>query len=345
MDEENLPILVDLHRNVYFDDENGEVVILDRRVLPHRVSEYRCKNYEEVARAIEKMVTQSLGVSPAAGYGVAIAAYGAENKSDTEMKSTISEAVKRMKNTRPTQTSLHYLVDEMAELAEEKIERGEDVFGAIRRKAYDWTDHIMNISRKLGKYASELLEDGDTILTHCYGGPAIFFMGSLAREEGKEIDYYCSETRPYLQGARLTSFALSQGNFDVTLVTDGMPAYCMQNGLIDKFITGADRISLDGGVANKIGTYQISLAAKEHGVPFYAISYTGPDPETSTCLDVEVEERDPKEVTYFRGKKISPRVVNAFYPAFDCTPPKLVKGVITDKGVYPPKSVSRYFEH
>ncbi|KXA94971.1 hypothetical protein AKJ65_02905 [candidate division MSBL1 archaeon SCGC-AAA259E19] len=344
MDEEDLPILVDLHSNVYFDDEEGEVVILDRRTLPEKVSEYRCENYEEVAGAIEKMVTQSLGVSPAAGYGVAIAAYKAREKSKTEMKNKISEAVERMKNTRPTQTSLHYLVDEMAEIARERIEGGKDVFKAVRSKAYEWTDHLMNISRKLGKYCSELLDDGDTILTHCYGGPAIFFMGSLAREDGKDIDYYCSETRPYLQGARLTSFALNQGNFDVTLVTDGMPAHCMRKGLIDKFITGADRISLDGGVANKIGTYQISLAAKRHGIPFYAISYTGPDPETPTYRDVEVEKRDPKEVIYFRENRISPEGVNAYYPAFDCTPPELVKGIVTDKGVYSPESVSQYFD-
>lgn len=344
MPREELPVLVDLHKNVLFDDETGEVVILDRRKLPESVTEYRCQDYEGVARAIEKMVTQSLGVSPAAGYGVAMAAYEARGRGEAERKKLISDAVERMKNTRPTQTSLHYLVDEMAEIADETIARGGDLFEVMREKAQDWTERLMEVSKKLGKHASELIEDGDTVLTHCYGGPAIYFMGHYAREGGKEVDYFVTETRPYLQGARLTSFALTQGGFEVTLITDDMPAYCMQNGLIDKFITGADRISMDGGVANKIGTYQITLAAQENGVPFYAISYTGPDPETPTYEDVEVEKRDPQKVTHVRGNRISPEEVNAFYPAFDCTPPEFVEGVVTEKGVYSPESVSKYLE-
>ncbi|KXB05250.1 hypothetical protein AKJ49_01190, partial [candidate division MSBL1 archaeon SCGC-AAA382A03] len=258
MPKDELPILVDLHKNVYFDDEEGEAVILDRRKLPLDTTHYRCKTYQEVAEAIEKMVTQSLGVSPAAGYGVVTAAYQAQEKNKSEKKKQIRKAVKRIKNTRPTQTSLHYLMDEMLETAEEKIGKDENLFKAMRKKAYDWTKNLMKVSRKLGKHTSKIIDDGDTILTHCYGGPAIYFMGDYARRDGKEVNYYCTETRPYLQGARLTSFALSQGGFDVTLITDGMPAYCMSEGLISKFITGADRISMDGGVANKIGTCQIA---------------------------------------------------------------------------------------
>lgn len=344
MGDEELPILVDLHRNVFFDKEKGEVVILDRRKFPETIAEYRCKDFEEVARGIEKMVTQSLGVSPAAGYGVAIAAYEVQDKNETKIKKQISDAVERMKNTRPTQTSLHYLVDEMAEIANEAISEDRNVFEVLLKKAHDWTENIMDVSRKLGRHASNLLEDGDTILTHCYGGPAIFLMGSYAQSEGKEVDYFCTETRPYLQGARLTAHALTQGDFDVTLVTDGMGGFCMQNDLIDKFITGADRISMDGGVANKIGTYQIALASKKHEVPFYAISYTGPDGKTPTCKDIEIEKRDPQEVTHVGGNRITPPEVEAFYPAFDCTPPELVEGIITERGVYAPESVFEYFE-
>ncbi|MFW5912029.1 MAG: s-methyl-5-thioribose-1-phosphate isomerase [Candidatus Hadarchaeota archaeon] len=344
MSDKKLPKLVDLHENVFFDEEKGEVVILDRRKLPDKLTYYRGRSYEEVARGIEKMVTQSLGVSPAAGYGVAIAAYNARNESDSTKKKTIRQAVKRMKNTRPTQTSLHHLVDEMEKIALKTIKKGDDLFVAMRNKAYDWTAGLMETSRKLGRYASQRIEDGDTILTHCYGGPAIYFMGDFARDKGKNVNYYCTETRPYLQGARLTSLALSEGDFKVTLITDGMPAYCMNEGLIDKFITGADRIAMDGGVANKIGTYQIALAAKEHRIPFYAISYTGPDPNTETYRDVEVEIRNPEEVKKARGKRTAPKEVNAYYPAFDCTPPKIVEGVVTDKGIYSPKDVHRYIE-
>ncbi|KXA90659.1 hypothetical protein AKJ62_00345 [candidate division MSBL1 archaeon SCGC-AAA259D14] len=344
MTKEELPLLVDLHKNVFFDEEQNKVVILDRRKLPDEITYHECENYEEVAAAIEKMVTQSLGVSPAAGYGIVIAAHQIRGKDRSEKRKYISKAVERIKNTRPTQTSLHHLMDEMLKIAEEKIVDDGKLFEAMRKKAHNWTEKLMEISRKLGKHASEVIEDEDTILTHCYGGPAIYFMGDYAREQGKEIEYFCTETRPYLQGARLTTFALSRGGFPTTLITDGMSAYCMEKGLIDKFITGADRISMDGGVANKIGTYQIALAAREYDIPFYAHSYTGPDPDTPTYKDVEIEMRDPKEITQIRGIRIAPEEIDAFYPAFDCTPPELVKGVVTEKGIYPPVEVSSYFE-
>lgn len=341
---DELPILVDLHRNVFFDEDTGEVFILDRRKLPGEVEYYRCSNYEDVARAIELMVTQSLGVSPAAGYGMAIASYDLIDEEPSGMRMKITEAANRIKSTRPTQTSLHYLVDEMVEMAEETIEEGGDLFGAMWEKAYGWTEEVMQVSRKLGEHTSNLIEDGDTILTHCYGGPGIYFFGDYARREGKDVDYLCTETRPYLQGARLTSFALCQGGFDVTLITDSMPAYCMEKGLVDKFITGADRVAMDGGVANKIGTYQVALAADRCGIPFYALSYTGPDPETTACGEIEVEERNPSEVTHCMGERTSPENLNAYYPAFDCTPPDLIEGVVTDRGVYSPESVSEYYK-
>lgn len=344
VEDKDLPILVNLHENVFFDDEEKEVVILDRRELPEEVTYHRCENYLEVAEAIEKMVTQSLGVSPAGAYGVAIAAYEIQGKSKDKQKNRMKKAIERIKNTRPTQTSLHHLLDEMQEIAQEKISKNEDLFDAMRQKAYDWTEHIMKVSKKLGKHAAKKIENKDTILTHCYGGPAIYLMGDYARKNGKEIDYFCTETRPYLQGARLTSFALTEGGFETTLITDGMVAYVMKKGIIDTFITGADRISTDGGVANKIGTYQFALAADKYDIPFYAISYTGPDPDTSTCEDIEIEMRDEDELKNCRGVKIAPEDVKGFYPAFDCTPPELVEGVVTDKGVYNPDSVENYFE-
>lgn len=344
MSDRELPILVDLHQNVYFDGESSEVVILDRRKLPKEITFHRCGNYEEVARAIEKMVTQSLGVSPAGGYGVVIAAHNAPRNSRDEIKEYISKAIERIKNTRPTQTSLHQLMDEMWDLAEKTIDEDGNLFETMRDKAYDWTENLMEVSRKLGKYTSEIIEEGDTILTHCYGGPAIYLTGDFARREGKQIDYFCTETRPYLQGARLTSFALKQGGFEVTLITDGMPAYCMQRGIINKFVTGCDRVAMNGGVANKIGTYQIALAADEYEVPFYALSYTGPDKDTFTCSDVEVEKRDPEELLHFMGNRVSPEGIKAFYPAFDCTPPNLVEGIATDRGIFEPERVGEYSE-
>lgn len=340
----DIPILVDLHENIYFDEEKGEVVILDRRKLPGNVAYHRSKTYEEVAKAIENMVTQSLGVSPAAGYGVVLAAYNTKNKEPDKKRDHIHKAIERMKNTRPTQTSLHHLVDEMSDITNETIKNDGDVFNILKTTAYNWTDHILSISKDMGRYASKKVEDGDTILTHCYGGPAIYFTGHYARENGKEVDFYVSETRPYLQGARLTSYALKEGKFDVTLITDGMPAHCMQEGKIDKFITGADRISMDGGVANKIGTYQIALAADKYDIPFYAHSYDGPDRDTPTWKHVEIEERDPEEIFNIKNERIAPRGIKGYYPAFDCTPPELVEGVITENGIYKPENVQKHFK-
>ncbi len=340
---EDLPVLVDLHRNVYFDEEEKKTIIMDRRKLPQDFTKHKCENYEQVAEAIEKMVTQSLGVSPAAGYGVVIAAYNVQEKSEEEKRKQMRKAIERIKNTRPTQTSLHHLMDKMWEIAEEKISKSENLFEAMRREAHDWTEQIMKTSKQLGKHIGKELEDGDTILTHCYGGPAIYLMGDYAREQGKHVEYYCTETRPYLQGARLTTFALKDGNFPTTLITDGMPAHTIREGKIDKFITGADRISMDGSVANKIGTYQIALGAKKHDVPFYAISYTGPDPDSPDWKSVEIEIRDEDELKTCQGKKISYDEVKGYYPAFDCTPPELVTGVVTDKGIYKPENIDDYF--
>jgi len=341
-----LPILVDLHENIYFDQQQGQVCILDRRNFPNEISYFRGNTYEEVARAVEQMVTQSLGVSPAAGYGVAMAAYQAQQKNmqSEAAKEYVSEAVARMKNTRPTQTSLHHLVDNMKQRAIEVADGGGDLFQVMRQQAYDWTEHIMNISRKMGRFAAERVEDGDTILTHCYGGPAIYFTGHYAREEGKQVSFFATETRPYLQGARLTSHALQQGGFDVTLITDSMPALCLQRGLIDKLITGVDRISMEGGVANKIGTYPIALAADKYDVPFYAHSYDGPDPDTDSWEDVEIEERSAEEIAIFNDRRIAPQGVNVYYPAFDCTPPELVTGIVTEKGIYKPANVDQFFD-
>jgi len=343
MPKDKLSILIELHKNIFFDERKGQVVILDRRQLPRRIEYYRCNNYEEVAIAIEKMVTQSEGVSVAGGYGIVMAAYEARDKDSKTMRAYLTRATKRIKNTRPTQSSLHYLVDRLGREANNAIVRGESPFEITKKAVITWIDKLEESCQKIGRYASQLVEDNDTILTHCYAGPAIYFTGYYAQEDGKRVKFFCTETRPYLQGARLTSFVLKQGGFDVTLITDNMPAYCMQHGLINKIFVGADRVSMDGGVTNKIGTYQIAIAAHEHNIPFYCFS-AGPDPRTLTYKDAEIEIRDPEELLYVLDKKIAPESIKGFYPAFDSTPPKFIDAIITDRGIYRPSAISRYFE-
>ena len=343
MSGDKVPILIDLHKNIFFDEERGQVVILDRRLLPRRIEYYRCHNYEEVAIAIEKMVTQSEGVSIAGGYGILIAAYEARNKDKKAMQAYLTKAIERIKDTRPTQSSLHYFVDRLGTEANNAIGKGETPFEVIKRAVITRVDKIGENCRKVGQYASQLVRDNDTVLTHCYAGPIIYFTGYYAKEDSKKVKFFCTETRPYMQGARLTSFVLKQAGFDVTLITDSMPAYCMQQGLINKVFVGADRVSMDGGATNKIGTYQIAIAAHEHNIPFYCFSM-GPDSKTLTYKDTEIEIRNPEELLCGLGEKIVPEGVKGFYPAFDSTPPKFIDAIITNRGIYPPTAINRYFE-
>lgn len=336
------PILMDINHTVFL---SGNCLhLLDRRLFPQMIQEVRCYSYEEVAQAIQDMVVQGAGdIAIAAGYGLYLAGKNVENAGTlgTQVGRTFLQLARnRLIHTRPTGFHLKGLLDKMMESLEDQSSDWPCKMQAVLQRAIK---KQQNRSESTGKRAAEILKDGDTILTHCFPGAGLLYMLQYAQEQGKEIKVIATETRPYLQGARLTAWGASELGIPVTLISDNMAAYCMSRGMIDKVFTAADRIAMDGTIANKVGTFQIALAAKYHQIPMYILGYGGPDRNTVTGDAIPIEFRDPNEVLQFHGIKITADKVAGFYPAFDLTPGDLVQGIITDKGMYTPAQISLYW--
>jgi len=325
------PLLLNLESNVYL--EGDRLVLVDRRRLPREIVRVFCADHEAVARAIEEMVVQGAGdIAVTAGFGLYLAAREAERRGERDRKAFLATAADRLKATRPTGHHLAALIDRLlARLAENPggASPAETLLSFLRTVL----DRQRRISEDTGRHAETLLADGEAILTHCFAGGALLHMLRLARSKGKEIRVLCTETRPYLQGARLTAWSISQLGLPVTLITDNMAAHCMSRGMVQKVFTAADRVAQDGTVANKVGTLQLAICASRYRIPFWVLAYGGPDRKTARGEDIPIEERDPAEVLTFLGVPITGEDVRGYYPAFDLTPRDLVTGIVTSRGV------------
>ena len=321
--------------------EDGRVRILDRRCYPRTVSFVTCSHYGEVAQAITDMVTQSAGPYPAAAMGMALAAYECRNESEERQRAFLSEAKERISHARPTTAKrMSRVCETMLEAAQNAWASGEPVDLAIRRRAIEANDSRY---RKIAKIATHLVgkfPDHGTILTQCFAETIVGMMLKEAKARGKTLRIFCPETRPYFQGARLTATVCYEMGFDVTVITDNMPAFVMQREHVDVFTSAADAITMDGHVINKVGTFQIAIAAKHLGVPYYVTGV--PDAVHETAKDVVIEMRDPKFVLEAMGVKTARDGVKGYYPAFDVTPPELISGVVTDRGIFSPFSLREY---
>lgn len=333
------PIMMKTQNSVFLRDET--LVLIDRRKLPHTIEEVICTNYEETAMAIEKMVVQGAGdIAIAAGYGLYLAAAALEKgRTFTAAEPLLFKAKQRLTQTRPTGYHLAALLEKLyAGLNWENPPLAKQ----IRQKIEHLLTVQQNRSETTGRWGATLLEDQDTILTHCFPGSALLYMLKDALQAGKNVKVVATETRPYLQGARLTAWSVSQLNVPVTLITDNMAAYCMEQGMIKKVFTAADRIALDGTIANKIGTLQLALLADHFQVPFYILGYGGPDRSCPDRHHIPIEIRAPEEVLHFAGIRITGTEVAGFYPAFDITPPQLINKIITDRGLFDPQTIFTY---
>lgn len=325
------PLLMDLEDNVFL--EGDALVVIDRRRLPGEIVRLRCTDHEAVARAIEEMAVQGAGdIAITAGFGLYLAARAAERSGASRRHEMLRKAAERLIATRPTGFHLAALVDKLLRRigeAGEAAPASEVVLASLRRAL----EAQRRISEDTGRHAETLLDSGDCILTHCFAGPALLYMLRFARGKGKDVRVICTETRPYLQGARLTAWSVSELGVDTTLITDNMAAHCMSRGMVSKVFAAADRVAMDGTVANKVGTLQLAICADYFRIPFYILAYGGPDARTLRGEDIPIEERDPREVLEFRGTPISGPAVRGYYPAFDLTPARLVAGVVTAKGI------------
>lgn len=319
------------------------VVMIDQRLLPGKEVYRTYKDYKGVARAIKDMVVRgapAIGVS--AAMGVALGAIKIKAKEINAFRKEFDRVAKLMASTRPTAVNLFWAIERMKRVVEDNRKRGvEEIKRRLVNEARSIHAEDIRINRLMGKHGANLLKSGHTVLTHCnagalatagYGTALGVIRGAV--ERGKKIKVFADETRPFLQGARLTAWELKKDNIDVTLITDSMAGYIMKKGLIDAVIVGADRIAANGDVANKIGTYTVALLAREHKIPFYvAAPISTIDLNIKHGDSIPIEERNGAEVTHLKGRRIAPIGVKVRNPAFDVTPNKFVTAIITEKGV------------
>ncbi len=326
--------------------EDGAVRILDRRIYPVRVEYVTCRRHEEVAQAIADMVTQSGGPYLAAAMGMALAAYEAKDLPEADLLAHLDKAAYNLSHARPTTMAKMIRVTERAmnaakaALAEGKT--GSDLVEALRENAVNQINENYIRYTTIGKLLADKIPQNGTIMTQCFAETVIGTMLRECRERGNAIKVICPETRPYFQGARLTASVACDMGFDVTVISDNMPGYTMKEKHVDLFTSAADVITVDGHVINKVGTFQIALAARYWGIPYYVTG--SPNPSHPDMSSVVIEERDPLLVMDAMGTRTTMEGVKGYYPAFDVTPPKLCDGVITEKGVFSPFDLKRYFE-
>ncbi|WP_031468907.1 methylthioribose-1-phosphate isomerase [Sciscionella sediminilitoris] len=304
--------------------EPDVVRILDRRRFPMRTTWVECRDVEQVAVAIEDMVTQSCGPFFAAA-GAMVLAAGQGRSLDT--------AARRLLATRPTNNGIREAVTALRGVEPERM------FTEANRIS----DEFHERGRRLGAHAAARFADGDVILTHCWGDVYVIGVLRAILERGDSVRVICTETRPYLQGARLTAHSVAELGMDVSVITDGMPAALMSQGRIDKLLTAADRVTMDGHVVNKVGTLGLAIAARHFGVPYTATVFA-PDEQAETGSQVPLEDRDGAEVLHALGNRTASERATGIYPAFDVTPPELVGAIGTDRGVFAPERVRGYYQ-
>ncbi|HEY8345790.1 MAG TPA: S-methyl-5-thioribose-1-phosphate isomerase [Symbiobacteriaceae bacterium] len=329
----------------------GVVRLIDQRRLPAELVVLECRNHREVAEAIRSLAVRgapAIGVAAAGGY--ALAARTLQGQSEEAFWRGLEEAAAELRATRPTAVNLFWAIERISRYAASLKGRPlPEVADALLQFAQQMADEDVAINRRIAEWGEPLIPDGAGILTHCNTGSlATVDWGTalgiirLAHERGKRIHVYIDETRPVLQGARLTAWECMQYGIPATLITDNMAAHMMRLGKIQICFVGADRIAANGDTANKIGTYGIAVLAREHGIPFYVAAPTSTvDLTISSGDEIEIEERNHDEVTQIGGIRIAPEGIGVANPAFDITPAKYVTGIVTEAGiVYPPFQVN-----
>ena len=323
--------------------ENGKVRILDRRIYPTRVEFVECSTHVEVAQALKDMVTQSAGPYTAAAVGMALAAYECKDKDKQGQIEFLTKASATIAHARPTTASrMQIITENCLTVAKKALANDTSTIDAIMDATILMNNTRYNKIEKIAEYLVDMFPQKGKIMTQCFGETIVGQMLKIAKKRNMDLQIFCPETRPYFQGARLTaSVAIDQG-FDVTVITDNMAAFVMQQEKIDVFTSAADAICLDGHVVNKIGTYQIALVAKAHGIPYFTTG--APDIGHPTIDTVKIEMRDPDFVLQAMGVRTTKEGVKGYYPSFDITPPHLISGIVTDDGIYSPYDLPRYFE-
>lgn len=324
------------------------VMMIDQRLLPTEETYPVFRNYEEVAFAIKDMVVRGApAIGVAAAMGVALGARDIQTNDPEQFEQAFDQICQVIGSTRPTAVNLFWAIERMRNLYGSLKEQNASL-DKIRQRLIDEArlmhDEDVEANRSMGRFGAELIPDEATVLTHCNAG-ALATAGygtalgviRAAVEAGKKIAVFADETRPFLQGARLTAWELQKDNIPVTLITDNMAGHFMKGGKIDCVVVGADRIAANGDVANKIGTYSVAVLARENNIPFYvAAPISTLDLNIKSGEQIPIEERNEQEVTHVKGNQLAPTGIKVANPAFDVTPNRYVAAIITDRGVARP---------
>ncbi len=326
---------------------DGFLRMIDQTQLPTQFVEIECRDVESVWEAIKVLrIRGAPAIGIAAAYGVCIGLQSVLDADTATFFARLDEVTNYLAGSRPTAVNLFWALDRMKRTAE-KLRDGKpprQIAEDLLAEARAIHEEDRQMCRSIGRYGAELLADGQGVLTHCNAGGlatsdygtalALFF---AAAESGKTLHIYADETRPLLQGARLTAWELQQRGIDVTLICDSMAAQVMREGRVQAVVTGADRIAANGDTANKIGTYGVALAAAAHGIPFYVAAPTSTfDLSIASGDDIPIEQRDPREITHGFGRQTAPEGIAVYNPAFDVTPASLIAAIICEKGVISP---------
>jgi methylthioribose-1-phosphate isomerase len=320
--------------------ERGRVRMIDQTLLPGRLVYRSFDRWEDVADAIRRLVVRGApAIGVAAAMGMATTAVNSRATSVDGLRRELEKAASGLRATRPTAVNLFWGIDKVTEVAA-RSSNLEEAKEAIVKEVVQMAEDDVAACRRIGRFGAELIDDGDTVITQCNAG-ALATVGygtalgvlRAASEQGKCVKVIVPETRPALQGSRLTAFELAEDGFDCKIISDTAVGSLMQSGRVDKAVVGADRITRDGFIFNKIGTYQMAVLAGRHKVPFYPAAPTSSFDLARTHDEVVIEERPADEVVKIRGRRIAPKGVPVANPAFDATPPELVTAIVSDRGI------------
>lgn len=327
-------------------ESDGLLRLLDQTLLPGETKTIECRSVEQVVEAIRSLrVRGAPAIGVAAAYGVVVGLREVANTDRAKFDDRLHAVIQQLAASRPTAVNLFWALDRQRKIAEQLANAASaDVLKALLIEAHAIEVEDREMCAAIGRHGAELLKDGDTVLTHCNAGAlatagdgtalAVIYAAVAA---GKQVRVFADETRPLLQGARLTAWELSQRGVPVTVICDSMAAVVMRQGKVQAVIVGADRIAANGDTANKIGTYSVACLAKTHGLPFYVAAPSSTfDLSLTNGEQIPIEERSPAEISHGFGRQTVPEGVNVFNPAFDVTPAELISAIITERGVIRP---------
>lgn len=336
--DHDLAFLLQFENVAWYD--SGAVRILDRRIYPIKTSFVICRTHTEVAQAIHDMVTQSAGPYYAAAHGMTLAGWECRNAADP--LSFLKKAAYTLSHARPTTASrMEAITTRALRVAEKALSEGQDLVNALHSNALEMMEQRYSNIALCASYLVNRMPEHCTVMTQCFAETIIGMMLREAAAKGKNVRMICPETRPFLQGARLTASVAVQQGVDVIVISDNMPGTVLSSGKVDLFTSAADAICMDGSVINKIGTFQIALCASRFGVPYYVTG--SPDRSKPNADSVVIEYRDGDSVLEHQGVHVTLPGVKGLYPAFDITPSEFITGVVTDRGIFTPERLSDYF--